>query len=214
MAQLIILEGPIAAGKTTVGKRLVDSMVAMGLSAKFFEEEVDPERLEQFLHDPPAFAYKFQLFMLLQRYVTLQKAVEWAKYQHGIAVMDRSPVGDLCFAQVNAEMGHMSRKQLEQYLYFQDGLLHFFTQITIPVNVIYMRTNPETSFSRMALREIRAEVRNYKLDYFKALNEKYDEQCGHYLTIDTNEKTVEDLVHLIWLFCISVPTSPQEKQME
>ena len=59
----IVVEGPIGVGKTSLARRLCDSLGAQGV----FEQAADNPFLERFYRNPRAGALPAQLYFLLQR---------------------------------------------------------------------------------------------------------------------------------------------------
>src|SRR5665648_663656 len=94
---LLIIEGVIGAGKTTLGHSLAAYLNQIGIPTRFYPEYVNPELLAQYIADMPRYAYTFQLFMLRVRCDTYREAQLFTA-TGGIALIDRSLPGDLAFA--------------------------------------------------------------------------------------------------------------------
>jgi deoxyadenosine/deoxycytidine kinase len=64
---VIVIEGIIGSGKTSLGRKLTQMIAGSNIPCKFFEEEVNDELLALFLKDMKKYAFTFQLFMLANR---------------------------------------------------------------------------------------------------------------------------------------------------
>jgi deoxyadenosine/deoxycytidine kinase len=74
MGKLIILEGNISAGKSTVCRALKECLPN---SKAFFEPTLSNPYLERFYADPKRFALRMQLFLFRQRYETYIDALRY-----------------------------------------------------------------------------------------------------------------------------------------
>jgi deoxyadenosine/deoxycytidine kinase len=112
--KIIVIEGIISAGKTTLGKTMVSLLISMGLKAVFMEEFVDEPTLKLFYKDPAQYAYAFQLFMLSMCMNSFQKAKILAE-QGFVVVLDRGVPGNGVFACMQRIKGNINEEQMVSY---------------------------------------------------------------------------------------------------
>jgi len=115
---LIIVEGNISAGKSTLCKNL-----AQLLNYKLFLEpavEGNPY-LQLFYQDPKKYALKMQLWLLRRRFETYAEAIRLiSSNQCEGVLLDRSVFSDYVFAVKNFEDGNISSEgllQISQHLW-------------------------------------------------------------------------------------------------
>lgn len=73
--KIIIVEGNISAGKSTLCRRLQEELDC----ALFLEPTVANPFLEKFYKDPKKYALPLQLWILKQRYVTYGTSSDWRR---------------------------------------------------------------------------------------------------------------------------------------
>lgn len=172
MAHIVTLEGPIAAGKTTLLKmlsNLPNIIVA--------EEPIDQWRnfhginmLELFYQDMEKWGFKFQICALVTRTQELLQALEKAS-QETIIMVERSPLTDLkTFSTLLLENGFMSTEEF--------SLLQELHQ-SIPAwrntqAILYLRISAEKCLKRIKLRG-REEERNIDFGYLMRLGKLHDD---------------------------------------
>lgn len=183
---IITLEGLIGAGKSTLGIALESYLKSIGLEAKFFPEYVCKPLLNQYIANMPKYAYPFQIIMLQKRFEIYHRAHEYS-LTGGIAIVDRSLIGDYTFAKMQHDSGHISDSEMEVYLEIMRG------EKTIePTSIIYLDCKPDIAFNRMINRGIISEQNGYQLKYFIELNTAYqntlEETAHNIIRIDWNEK--------------------------
>src|SRR4051812_7244364 len=91
------IEGIIGVGKTTLGRSLEKMLNDNGIATKFFPEYVNKDLLGQYIGNMHRYAYSFQLIMLCKRIEIYREAERFAA-TGGVAIIDRSIVGDMTFA--------------------------------------------------------------------------------------------------------------------
>jgi deoxyadenosine/deoxycytidine kinase len=180
------IEGTIGVGKTTLGRSVESYLNEIGLSAKFFPEYVNIELLDQYIYDMKRYAYTFQMVMLCKRIEIYRKAEQFAQ-NGGVALVDRSIIGDLTFAQMQYDSGNFSTSEWETYR----SLMRQEIQL-VPTGSLYLRCAPETSLVRVKARGIETEVKGYTVEYMKMLNDAYEKsiaQCTNvrHIIIDWND---------------------------
>ena len=89
---VIILEGNIGAGKTTLAHKISAAIKRLGLKSQTHEEPASGTNpfLDDYYKDPKATAFKMQMFMLAKRFRTTMNAQCNAADGGGWHVLDRS----------------------------------------------------------------------------------------------------------------------------
>lgn len=164
---VIAIEGVISVGKTTLGNKLVDFFNGIGLTARFYTEYVNPELLQQFISNMPKYSYSFQMIMLCKRIETYRQALEFSK-TGGIAILDRSLLGDRTFALMAHENGHISDAEWECYLSMVKHEI-----MMEPDWILFLDCEVETAMSRIRKRGNQDEITGYSRQYLEKLNEMY-----------------------------------------
>lgn len=166
----VLLEGNIAAGKTTLGARL-----AADPRFKFVPEPVDrwqagfaANLLERFYSDTPRWAFTLQICT----YVTRLQALAGATAGPGVTVFERSVYCDRhVFARNLHQQGLLDDAEWALYLNFWD---HFRAAVPAPDAILYLRTPAEECYRRLRARG-RAEERGITLQYLEQLEARHDE---------------------------------------
>ncbi len=156
----IAVEGVIGAGKTSVAQ-----MLAEKLNAKLILENFeDNPFLEKFYVKPEEYAFRTQMFFLLERYTQLQEVHQKELFQNFI-VSDYIFEKDKIFAYLN-----LSDDELKIYEHVVNGL---DKGIVVPDLVIYLQSTIERLMSniRRRNREIEKEISE---EYISSLNEAYN----------------------------------------
>lgn len=110
---VIIVEGNIGAGKSTFAQHL-----ARALDGEYLPEPADGTNpyLEDYYRDPARWAFEMQMFLLTRRYRAQKYAQGKVRHGGGFVVLDRSYYGDVCFANVQKQLGYFSERDYETYL--------------------------------------------------------------------------------------------------
>lgn len=110
---VIIVEGNICAGKSTFAQYLAKS-----LDGEYLPEPADGTNpyLEDYYRDPARWAFEMQMFLLTRRYRAQKYAQGKVRHNGGFVVLDRSYYGDVCFANVQRQLGYFSERDYETYL--------------------------------------------------------------------------------------------------
>lgn len=192
---IIIIEGQIAVGKTTLGQSISDYLNREGIPCVFYPETVHQSWLELFLSDIEKYSTGYELFCTMARLLTYEKAVHM-KEKGYTCVIDRSFDGDMVFADTIHAAGKMTDTEYEVIKSWVKRSC--YDGIEPPDYLVYLDTSPEVAFSR-AIDRARDGEDKYDLDYFRNLHERYSSAIEsisskrHKLIIDWNEdKTVTD----------------------
>ena len=165
---IIVLEGLIGAGKSTLGQRLVEFLRSINLKSTWFPEFKNQKLLDQYLSNMQQYAYDFQVIMVRERINVYKHAFLKAK-NGSIVFIDRSILGDLTFAEMQHKKGFISDDEFDVYL----DLIkceHLYE----PDLILFLECNPETCMNRLLKRDNRSEVSSYNLGYLNDLLESYN----------------------------------------
>ncbi len=156
----IAVEGPIGAGKTSLGRRL-----AAHLGSEFLPElPADNPFLDRFYADMPGYAFQTQLFFLFQRQKQLQAIAQPSMFAPGV-------VSDFMFAK-DALFARLNLSDDEHRLYAQ---MHaqVASQVREPDLVIRLQAAPETLLARVRKRGVAMEQQGIDLGYLTRLCDAY-----------------------------------------
>lgn len=165
----VLLEGNIAAGKTTLGQMLVNSQLF-----DFVPEPVErwqggfaANLLERFYSDTQRWAFTLQICA----FVTRSQAIQ-ALSDHTHHIFERSIYCDRhVFAKNLHQHGLMDDTEWALYCHFWT---YFSAAAPLPDAIIYLRTPAEECYNRLRVRG-RAEERGITLDYLQQLEARHDE---------------------------------------
>lgn len=155
----VVIEGPIGAGKTSLARRLGESI---GARLLLEQPEANPF-LDRFYRDPPRYALSTQLFFLFQRAQQLAEARQLNLFHTHI-------VGDFL----------LDKDRLFARLTLADDELKLYEQIytqlapsaPAPDLVIYLQAPVDALLARIAQRAVPAESA-ISVDYLKRLADAY-----------------------------------------
>ena len=179
IGSVILLEGLVGVGKTTVGYSLEDYLNKIGLKAKFYCEYVNSELLNQYISNMSKYAYCFQLVMLTKRFEIYSEALRFTE-QGGIAIVDRSLIGDYTFAMMQYQNGNFTH---DEWLVYQNMFRQ--QQQLAPTCCLFLNCDPEISLNRIKNRGFISEIKGYTLKYINDLL-----QCYHKNLTELNEVPV------------------------
>ena len=159
---LIIIEGNIGAGKTTFAKHL-----ARELGGEFLPEpdETTNPYLADYYKDPQRWAFEMQMFLLTRRFRAQRYAQARVRYNGGYVIIDRSYYGDICFANVQKQLGYFTERDYQTYMYHHDDMQWY---IEPPSLSIFLDVDPKTCKERIG----------------KRLSEKEGRQCEAAISLD------------------------------
>lgn len=183
--RMILLEGNIGAGKSTLGRTLAES----GLFA-FIEEPVAiwqkgfaANLLDAFYSDMKRWAFTFQITAFVTRAKTWKEVL--ALTNHSRVVLERSIFTDrYVFAKNSHQLGGMTDVEWEVYCGLWDFLVSNYC--VEPDCILYYRTPAETCVGRMKTRG-RTEESAVSLEYLRSLEALHDEWLLHHpraITLD------------------------------
>ena len=170
---MILFEGNIAAGKSTVGRRLAESKLfgfveePVGAWQGDFEENL----LDLFYRDTERWAFTFQLAAFTTRAKTWSEVL--AMTDHRNVVLERSIYCDrYVFAKNCHQSGLMSKTEWQLYCKLWDWLETNWC--AEPDRIVYLRTPAEVCQERIEKRG-REEETTIPLEYLRDLEALHDE---------------------------------------
>ncbi|MGB2982756.1 MAG: deoxynucleoside kinase [Candidatus Bipolaricaulia bacterium] len=170
---MILFEGNIAAGKSTVGRRLAESGLfgfieePVGSWQQDFEENL----LELFYKDANRWAFTFQLAAFTTRAKTWTEVLSMT--DHRTVVLERSIYCDrYVFAKNCFQSGLMSKTEWQLYCKLWDWLQRNWC--AEPDKIMYLRTPAEVCCERIAERG-RSEESTIPIEYLRDLEVLHDE---------------------------------------
>jgi deoxyadenosine/deoxycytidine kinase len=172
----VIVEGGIAAGKTTLVKDLEEYLKSQGVDAMAFTEPVPEDGTNPFLdtyyEDPKRWGFTFQMAQLATRAELQLMAQNWASSGKGPGINDRSFYGDTCFLR----MLHKAEPQIINDMEFLVYMKHYnfvASFLKFPSICIRVMTSPEVQMQRIEERMKELEERECEntitIEYLRAL---------------------------------------------
>lgn len=165
---VIILEGTIGVGKTTLGTSMENFLNGLGIRTKFYKEFVNEKLLAQYINNMEKYSYTYELMMMTYRINIYREAKSFAD-SGGVAILDRSVIGDYAFGLLQKKRGFISEEEW-------NILISRITKENLPEPdyVIHLNCEPDVAISRTTKRSSDAE-KKYTLEYFLKLKEAYDQ---------------------------------------
>ena len=170
---MILLEGNIGAGKTTVGKVLAssDSFDFIEEPTAAWREGFAANMLDLFYSDTKRWAFTFQICAFITRAKTWKEVLAYT--DHSRVVLERSVFCDrYIFAENCYRTGLMTVPEYQVYC----GLWEFLVSnyCVEPDLILYLRTPAETCMERIRVRDRQEEV-GIPLEYLLQLEYLHDE---------------------------------------
>ncbi len=159
LQRFIVVEGPIGVGKTTLARRLGET-----LGGELVLEQADQNPfLERFYRDPPATAFATQLHFLFQRAQQLT-ALRQADLFAPVRVADYLLEKDELFARLTLDAS--------EYALYQQVHAKLAIEAPKPDLVVYLQAPVDVLIERIARRRIPMESRIERA-YLERLNQAY-----------------------------------------
>lgn len=183
---VIIIEGQIGVGKTTMGE-LLQQEFGLPLYRELQRSETHT-LLERFYADQRRWAFTMQIHFLNERFRMIKEI-----RREGGGVLDRSIFGDRIFAQVLHEDGEMSD---EEYTTYTRLLYNMLEHVENPDLLIYLDCTVDTALDRIRSRNRGMEAAIPKA-YLEHLNGHYLDWYDSYtlspkVRIDTDESPLTE----------------------
>jgi deoxyadenosine/deoxycytidine kinase len=157
--KFIVVEGPIGVGKTSLARRLCDSLSAQGV----FEQAAQNPFLERFYKNPRAGALPTQLYFLLQRAQQLA-ALNQADLFAPVRVADYLLDKDRLFARVTLDDA--------EYALYEQLYAKLDVHSPRPDLVVYLQAPVDVLLERIARRGVDYE-QHIDRHYLERLNQAY-----------------------------------------
>lgn len=157
--QYIVVEGPIGVGKTSLVKRLADTL---GHSS-FLEKPEENPFLERFYRSRRLHALPTQLFFLFQRARQIEELKQGDMFRPGV-IADFMLEKDSLFAEVNLDK--------DEFKLYQQVYEHLKLELPQPDLVIYLQAPVDVLWERIHRRGIKEE-RGIDKNYLQALSDAY-----------------------------------------
>lgn len=185
---IVVLEGLISAGKTTLCSSLHEYLSSIGLEVVWFPEEIPKSLLPLYTRDMSRYAFPFQVIVAQNRKSILARAHQLAN-QGKIVLVDRCLLGDYTFGLMQKEKGFFTDQEFDSYLEMISG------RLPAPSFTVFLDCPPEVAFERMKQRGHQEEIEGYTLDYFRDLDRVYRRvvlSSPHHLQVDWSTTAVQD----------------------
>mmetsp|Transcript_14886 Transcript_14886/g.51840 ORF Transcript_14886/g.51840 Transcript_14886/m.51840 type:complete len:348 (-) Transcript_14886:39-1082(-) len=167
--KIIIVEGNISAGKSTLCRKLSHELNYV----LYLEPTVENPFLEPYYKEPKKYALPMQLWLLKQRFITYVRALKYAMDPsttlQGV-ILDRSIFSDIVFAEKNFKDGNFTREGYDYYLRLRAQMLEALPE---PHVVVYLDVDPEECFNRIHKMRQRSCEDGIPLEYLSGLDECY-----------------------------------------
>jgi deoxyadenosine/deoxycytidine kinase len=183
---VIIIEGQIGVGKTTMGE-ILESELGIVLYRELQHEET-LSLLDRFYADQARWAFTLQVHFLNERFRMIKQI-----HADGGGALDRSIYGDAIFAEVLHEDGQMSPEEYVTYTTLLDNMLE---HVQPPDLLVYLDCSVDTAMDRIRIRDRGLEA-GIARDYLERLNNRYLAWYSAYdfspkLLIDTEKEPLND----------------------
>lgn len=163
--KMIIIEGNIGSGKSTLTKNLCEA-----LNARAFYEPVESNPyLELFYNDPKKYALPMQFYLMSRRYEMHLEGIDHIWKTGQTCIFDRSIYGDYVFAKKNWLDGNMSELDFDNYNKMREVM---FKNLMVPHVTVFLNTDPKINQNRITLRN-RDYEKSIPYQYLAGLNELY-----------------------------------------
>ena len=165
---VIIVEGNIGAGKSTFAQ-----ILARALDGEYLPEPAEGTNpyLADYYRDPARWAFEMQMFLLTRRYRAQKYAQSKVRHSGGFVVLDRSYYGDVCFANVQKELGYFSERDYVTYLSHHTDMK---VNLEPPAVAIFLIVEPEVCKQRinhrLSVQKGRECESSISIEYLQALD--------------------------------------------
>jgi len=196
----IAVEGNIATGKSTFIKileaenpswNIISEPIAKWTNVK--EDEMTPSQtsggnlLDLFYKDPKRYAYTFESYTAMCRMKDVIKHTKNPNHNCQIQFYERSVFSSrYVFSKNSFEGGLLSETEWNMCEDWTSSMIESMNVLKVD-GIIYLRANPEVSYSRM-LERGRLEENSVSLEYLKSVHNKHEEWLA-------SDKTGKDCYH-------------------
>lgn len=173
---VIIIDGIIGAGKSTLIKILEPKLSERGFKVTVVHEPVEKWKingsLEQFYNNPKRRGFQFQVMAFHDRVALAQEMFDKKSEKTDVFLLERSIFTDMLFLQMLYDSGMIDDSEKRDY----ENLWKMWKQ-TMPFNpdmFVYLRPNIQVAMERLNKRARSGEDK-VSLEYQKKLQKKHDD---------------------------------------
>lgn len=163
-AQVFVIEGEIAAGKTELARAVAEALRARGREVCLALEPVDRWReagiLQKFYADPGRHGYGFQTYVYATRVAAIADAVA-RQPDADVYLLERSPATDMIFMEL--QRGLVDPVEMAMYAAWCDAFRRALPLDLAAARVLYLRTSLDRCMSRLARRGREGEIAGAEL---------------------------------------------------
>jgi deoxyadenosine/deoxycytidine kinase len=159
---VIIIEGQIGVGKTTMGE-ILERELGIKLYRELTQESTH-RLLDKFYADKQRWAFTLQVHFLNERFRMIKQI-----FRAGGGALDRSIFGDRIFAEMLHDDGDMSDEEFETYSTLLDNMLEHAQNPTL---LVYLDCSVDTALARITKRN-RGLESSIPRSYLENLNSRY-----------------------------------------
>lgn len=159
---MIIIEGQIGVGKTTIGE-ILENRYGIALFRELTHQST-LQLLDSFYADKRRWAFTLQVHFLNERFRMIKDI-----FRNGGGLLDRSIYGDRIFADLLHHDGDMNDEEFETYETLLDNMLEHAQK---PDLLIYLDCSVDTAMERIRQRN-RGLESGIPRDYLEKLNDRY-----------------------------------------
>lgn len=159
---VILIEGQIGVGKTTIGEIIQERS-----GIPLYRELANPDSLallDRFYADKRRWAFALQIHFLNERFRMIKDI-----FHNGGGILDRSIFGDRIFAEMLRDDGDMSAEEFRTYSTLLDNMLE---HAQAPHLLIYLDCTVDTALERIKRRN-RGLESGIPRAYLEGLNDRY-----------------------------------------
>ena len=181
--KVVIVEGLIGSGKTTLSRELGKALGETALTL-FEPDEKGADGggnpyLADYYADPARWSFVLQVHQLQARYRMHLQAQWHAMQGFGHAVLDRSYFGDTAFARLQVKEGKMSQREFGTYTSIYQAMT---ASVLLPNVCVRVLASPEVCAARVAKRMTVETGRQCEsvipIEYLQGLEQEIDHMCG------------------------------------
>jgi deoxyadenosine/deoxycytidine kinase len=166
--RIYVVEGNIAAGKSTLCKNLEEKMNAKA----FFEPVEENPFLTCFYENPREWAFQLQVWFLNKRMQLYVEALRYSMRNNTTVIIDRSILGDYAFGLANYDSGNMDNADFYAYQALWESGLALMRRFP-PTCIIYLQVAPLECQRRITDLRKRSCEMGIPLSYLQKLDSTY-----------------------------------------
>jgi deoxyadenosine/deoxycytidine kinase len=170
---MVLLEGNIGAGKTTVGRTIANSghFGFIEEPTRVWREGFAANMLDLFYRDSPRWAFTFQICAFVTRAKTWHEV--WLQTDHNQVILERSIYCDrFVFAENCQRTGLFTETEFQLYCGMWDFTVSQY--VDEPDAILYLRTPADVCLQRIKNRG-RSEETGIPLEYLQQLEDLHDD---------------------------------------